>query len=91
MWLCALSLMHALPAPGTDEILAALIRGHCIECHSSPRPKGDLDLAAWIDGSTALSGDASLDDSLERVRERLLLGEMPPPTRAQSSSAAKLD
>ncbi len=81
MWPCALLLLQAPPAPGADEMLAALIRGHCIECHSTPRPKGDLDLAAWIDGSTALSGDASLDDSLERVRERLLLGEMPPPSR----------
>ncbi len=80
MWSCALLLLQAPSAERRENALETLITAHCAECHGAERPKGDLDLEAWVDGSIPFSAE-SLRESLERVRERLLLGEMPPPSR----------
>ncbi len=86
MWLCVLLMLQAPPPQSFDESLKPLISAHCVECHSGPRPKGDLDMGAWIDGSVNVS-PVDLRESLERVRERLILGEMPPPSRPEPTLA----
>lgn len=63
-----------------------MIEAHCAECHGGKHPKGNLNLEAWIDGATPLSAE-SLREPLERVRERLLLGEMPPPSRPRPAES----
>lgn len=86
MWLCALFLLQSDATAGVAQDLAPMLRAHCVDCHAAPRPKGDLDLAAWLKtGATAPGTEA-----LERVRERLALGEMPPADRPQPT-AAELD
>ncbi|HTF86885.1 MAG TPA: DUF1592 domain-containing protein [Planctomycetota bacterium] len=87
MWSCALYLLQAPIAPSFENSLEPLIEAHCTECHSGARAEGELDLKAWTSDSASLEASA-MRESLERVRDRLLRGEMPPANRPRPDEAA---
>ncbi len=64
-----------------DNKIAPMLAAHCLECHSGPEPKGELDLsffdkalAGGESGVVIVPGD--LDDSL--FWEQIEAGDMPP-------------
>ncbi|MBK8180785.1 MAG: DUF1592 domain-containing protein [Planctomycetes bacterium] len=64
-------------APSFAAGLAPFLEAHCAECHGDSHPKGGLDLGPWLEGPANFQPKEH-QGPLERVRERLLLGEMPP-------------
>lgn len=74
---CLLFLLVQEPADSRAP-LETLLREHCVECHSGDLPKADLDLGALVDPERP---SATERGTLERVREVLALGEMPPARR----------
>ena len=67
----------ALPRARSDEFtehVQPTLRAACVECHSGPRPKARLDLAAPA-GKEDLLADPAL---LARVLDALVHGDMPP-------------
>lgn len=84
--LCLFSLLHtsharAGDAPDFDRVVAPILVEHCLDCHSGPRPKGNLDLST---AKTAQRGGkrgpavvpGKPDDSL--LWERVAADRMPP-------------
>ena len=69
------SLAPAGPPAGEFEAhVLPLLRAHCIECHSGPEPKGELDLGAFADEK----GARAKPETWKLVRARVAAGEMPP-------------
>ena len=82
----ALLLLQAPAPPAIGVGLQPFLRAHCTECHSGAHPKGDMNLAAWP-ATSAQSWSDDMRETMERVRDRLLLGEMPPPLRPRPTDA----
>src|SRR5687768_839188 len=83
MWSCLLLLVQA---PDFAQSVRPLLAAHCVECHSGPRPKGELDLQGLVDGAPA-PGDPAARGLLEGVRARIASGEMPPPSQPRPPDA----
>ena len=70
-------------SPPIDEA-AEFVRAHCIECHGGDSVKGKLDL-------TQSTGDAVAEAwRWSRLRERVRVGEMPPPDAEQPQRSHSL-
>jgi mono/diheme cytochrome c family protein len=59
----------------------ALLRSHCLECHSTAKQKGDLDLEA-----SSIQREPHV---WENVLEQIATGEMPPKKERQFSPTEK--
>ena len=71
-------------APGAFEQQALpVLKAHCIECHSGPTPKGELDLGAFRADAAA----RAQPETWKQVRARVASGEMPPRKKPRLSSA----
>jgi len=62
-----------------------LLKQYCIDCHSTAKQKGDLDLEQFLTGAEA----RKQPKVWESVVEQIELGEMPPKDKSQPSSAEK--
>src|SRR3954453_352019 len=76
------ALSAAPPAgPSFPSQVAPLLRAHCLECHSGPRPKGDLDLTSRQGMLAGGGGGAALtpgDPAKSLVYAHVKDGKMPP-------------
>lgn len=70
-----------------ERVVAPVLDEYCIHCHSTDRPKGDVDLERFTSRQQVLD-DLSL---WEHVREKVKSGEMPPKERAQPTAAARAE
>lgn len=73
-WLIAVLVVAALPAQHDFGPLESVIAARCADCHDEGQAKGGLDFAALRRGELVAWLVA-----LDRVRERVRAGEMPPP------------
>jgi hypothetical protein len=73
------------PAPGGfEQQVVPVLKAHCIECHSGPEPKGELDLAAF----RAEDAARAQPEIWKLVRARVSAGEMPPRKKPRLEPAA---
>ncbi|HAV61611.1 MAG TPA: hypothetical protein DCY13_04505 [Verrucomicrobiales bacterium] len=82
-------------APGQEDAAAAertfahdiqpLVQRYCLDCHSTERQKGDLDLERFKNLDTVTRHSAVW----EKVVEQVELGEMPPDDEPQPSAAER--
>lgn len=68
-----------------DSNILPLIKEFCVECHSTRKAKGELDLERFFSFEAALQEPAVW----EKVAEQLSLGAMPPEEDPQPSKEAK--
>lgn len=80
--LCALCAVSRAADPVDD--VAGLIRKYCVECHRSPDPRGELDLATVLQGPHD-EFFAVWEDVADRLRHR----EMPPADAVQPAEAER--
>jgi hypothetical protein len=76
-YLLLAGLLASSPCAAADEFPAAFLAKHCTHCHGDAKPKADLNLAKYHDGTDILKGRKVWESVLEKVRS----GEMPPPKR----------
>ena len=72
--LCFVGTVDHTFSQNQDELLGTFINQWCLDCHSSPRPKADLDLGAALD---ALKND-DMWPVWRDVQARLIAKDMPP-------------
>ena len=92
-----LSLIFAAISAGSDDFdrkIAPILVRHCLDCHSGPKPKGELDLSsreAAFEGGE--SGPAVVPSNLGEslLWDRIVEGEMPPkvPLTEEEKSALR--
>ena len=70
---CVPLLAAGLVAQATSPVTDAFVRAHCVECHGGDSTKGKLDLTKPATGAVEQLW------RLQRLRDRLRAGEMPPP------------
>src|SRR5690349_21352543 len=71
--------------PSFAEIVAPILKKHCVECHSGKEPKGELRL----DGpAPALASEATQEEWLQLVK-RVTTNEMPPKEKPRLNEQEK--
>lgn len=74
--LCSQVLSAAEPAD-LDRAMA-IVNKHCIDCHGSTEPEGDLSLTEFVKADTAIQAMVSHRGTWDKIRLRVLQGDMPP-------------
>ena len=77
----ALPRTHMAAEPPRPLVIEPLLRSHCLDCHSTAKQKGDLDLE-----SSAIRSQPQI---WENVLEQIALGEMPPKKERQFDPTEK--
>ena len=79
-----LSFSGVFPAPASAQVpgeVAALVKKHCVDCHSGDKPEAGLNLAA-LKFDTA---EPRVFATWVRIHDQLASGEMPPADAEQPS------
>ncbi len=56
----------------------AIVNTHCIDCHGSTEPEGELSLSAFTNADTALDAMVKHRETWDKIRLRVMQGDMPP-------------
>ncbi len=84
MLVCSVLAAGSACAKDPAATVPALIKKYCLECHQGPDPRGQLDLAAVLQGPSA-EYFAVWEDVTDRLRHR----EMPPADALQPSEVER--
>lgn len=63
--------------PELDRAIA-IVNKHCIECHGSHEPEGELDLSEFIQPDASVKSMVNHRATWDKIRTRVLQGDMPP-------------
>lgn len=74
--------LQATPDPFTSQALP-LLKQHCIRCHSTEDPSGDVDLTRFTDSQAVLKHRKTWETALRLIHR----GEMPPADEPRLSAA----
>jgi hypothetical protein len=70
-----------------EKTIRPFLEKHCLECHSGERPKGELALEPLLASPPDVRASQDRADTWFLMRQRAVLGEMPPKKHARPAQA----